>query len=133
MLEAYVAGRAPVIGAVGQAIVYPGETIAANVVWRNVGAAWFTPNFRLDIRESGPFVGWQEGPWITSPGAAPGGTAMVTPYRQVPSDWAPNTTVDVKLMVEGIGGSVWEEHDIFITGELVGEVEIVSVTPYVER
>ncbi len=130
--EVYVAGRAPIIGAFGYAIVYPGETIAADVVWRNVGAAWLAPRLRLDIRESG-WATWIEGSWITSPGANPGGTATVTPYRQVPSDWAPNTTIDVKLMVEGIMGEVWIEHDIFITGELVGEVEIVSVTPYVER
>ncbi|GAI62888.1 unnamed protein product, partial [marine sediment metagenome] len=116
MLEAYVAGRAPVIGALGQAIVYPGETIAADVVWKNTGFAWVAPNFRLDLRESGAFKTWIEGPWVTSPGANPGGTATVTPYRQVPSDWAPNTTIDVKLMVEGIAGEVWIEHDIFITG-----------------
>ncbi len=132
MLKAYVAGRAPAFGALGQAIVYPGETIAADVVWRNVGGAWIAPNLRLAIRESGPFVGWQEGSWVTSPGADPGAMATVTVSRPVPSDWAPNTAIDVRLEVDGVG-PVWEQADIFITGELAGAFELVSVTPYVEE
>lgn len=111
--------------------VYPGETIAADVVWQNVGGAYITPRFRLDLRESG-WATWIEGAWIYSPGAGPGGQATVTPSRQVPSDWAPNTAIDVKIVVDGVG-TIWERQDIFITGELAGEVEIVSVTPYVEE
>lgn len=127
----YVVGRQAVVSAIGQAIVLPGETIAADVLWRNVGGAWVAPRFRLALRESGFFPTWIEGPWVSSPGASPGGMATVNPDRQVPSDWAPNTTIDVRIEVDGVG-PVWEQSDIFITGELVGEVEIVSVTPYVE-
>ncbi|KKL49336.1 hypothetical protein LCGC14_2316530 [marine sediment metagenome] len=128
-----VAGRGAIVGQAGQQIVYPGETIAADVVWLNSGLAFIAPVFRLDIRESGLFVGWQEGPWITSPGAAPGAQATVTPFRPVPSNWRTGITIDVKLMVQGIEGSVWEESDIFLIGEPLGEVEIISVEPYVER
>ncbi len=116
-----------------QSIVYPGETIAADVVWRNAGQAWIAPRFRLDIKSSGVFDTWQEGVWVASPGANPGGQATVTVFRPVPSDWVTGATIDVKLMVEGIEGSVWEQSDIFVIGQLVGEVDIISVTPYVVR
>ncbi len=129
-INAYVQGREAIVtGANG--IVYPGETIAADVLWRNVGGAWVAPRLRLALRESGAFQTWIEGLWKTSPGANPGASATVTITRQVPSDWAPNTTIDVRVEVDGVG-PVWEQHDIFITGELLGEVEIVSVTPYVQ-
>ena len=56
--------------------------------------------------------------------------ATVTPYRQVPADWGPTTTIDVKIMVEGISGEVWREDDIFITGDKEFELIQHTIYPY---
>lgn len=112
--------------------VVPGQTIAVDVVWKNIGTGSYAPRFRLDVRESG-WATWNEGFWTAAPSTAPGAQRTTTVTKVIPSDWASNTTIDCKLMVEGIPGEVWREDDIFITvsGDPGDNVQIISVTPYV--
>jgi len=110
-------------------IVLPGEYIAADVVWRNTGEMAIAPHFRLDLRESG-LAFWHNGVPLRADSVLPGATGTVTIMQRVPLDWAPSTSIDVKIDVEEVG-KVWEQMDAFITASAKPSIEIVSVTPYV--
>jgi len=113
--------------------VNPGQWIAARISWVNTGEQAFMAKFRLDLRTSQFAATWMEGAWVSSIAQA-GETVEVIAHRQVPTTWRVGQTIDVKIMLLGIEGAVWQQDDIFRIPAAPGPgwVQIISVTPYAE-
>lgn len=108
-------------------LVYPGGYAEVDIKWRNDGQIQASPQFRLDLRQSG-IAYWNEGNWKTSIGN-PGQTVTVRGSIMVPADWGANNYIDAKVMELGMTSAIWIQEDVFwIPPEELGFV-LHSVTP----
>jgi hypothetical protein len=112
----------------GRIIVYGGDIVNAQVLWRNLGAESHAPRMRLDLKHT---LTPNEGSWVQCDTVTPGaqGACSLTSIP-IPDDWGAGGLIDLRLMVDGIEGTVWEQNDTLVIGEEV-PVNITGVSTYV--
>ncbi len=89
-------------------LIEPGKTIGARLLWRNRGPLLYAPQMRLHLRNSDFGATWQEGPWVRSPQALPGGSVAVEVVQGVPDNWD-DKLIDVRVEIQN-GGQSFEAY-----------------------
>jgi len=95
--------------------VHPGQEAQADITWHNQSDAIFRSYLRWDLRRTGLWATWIEGPWVYI-GAYPRQTVTTRVGCVVPPDWPNGMPVDARLMLQGVEGAIWSGEDVYTTG-----------------